>query len=78
MKNLLNELILHQKTRLFSLAKEIIPQITIEDLLQPCDFPQLENHPYFRYEEGILAGLLTVQSALLSQERQNDFSNQIS
>lgn len=78
MKNLLNELILHQKTRLFSLAKEIVPQITTDDLLQPCDFLQLENHPYFRYEEGVLAGLLTVQSALLSRERQNDFSNQIS
>lgn len=78
MKNLLNELILHQKNRLFALAKEIIPRITTDDLLQPCDFPQLENHAYFRYEEGVLAGLLTVQSALLSRERQNDFSNQIS
>lgn len=78
MKNLLDELILHQKSRLFTLAKEIIPYITTDDLLQPCDFPELENHAYFRYEEGLLAGLLTVQSAFLSLERQNDFSNQIS
>lgn len=78
MKNLLNELIFQQKSRLFILAKEIIPSITNDDLLQPCDFPELENHPYFRYEEGVLAGLLTVQSAFLAQNRQNDFSNQIS
>lgn len=78
MKNLLNELIHHQKTRVFALAKEIIPHLTTDDLLQPCDFPQLENHGHFRYEEGVLAGLLTVQSALFARERQNDFSNEIS
>ncbi|MGL4348420.1 MAG: hypothetical protein ACRCSV_03055 [Chlamydiales bacterium] len=78
MKNLLDELILHQKARLFALAREIVPYITTDDLLQPCDFPELENHAYFRYEEGLLAGLLTVQSAFLSRNRQDDFSNQIS
>jgi hypothetical protein len=29
--------------------------------MQPNDFPELENHPFFRYEEGVLEGL---QSAL--------------
>lgn len=78
MKNLLNDLILQQRFRLLLLAREINPSITPEDLLQPCDFPELENHPYFRYEEGVLAGLLTVQSAFLAQNRQKDFMNEIS
>ena len=69
MKNLLDELISHQKSRLLACAKEIIPYITTDDLLQPCDFPELENHAYFRYEEGILAGLLTVQSAFFAKDR---------
>lgn len=73
MKNLLNDLILQQRSRLLLLAREIIPSITPEDLLQPCDFSELENHPYFRYEEGVLAGLLTVQSAFLAQNRQKGF-----
>jgi hypothetical protein len=45
-------------------ANQIIPHITDEDLLQPNDFPELENHPHFRYEEGVLAGILTVRMAL--------------
>jgi hypothetical protein len=32
--------------------------------MQPFDFPELENHPEFRYEEGVLAGLLTAYAAL--------------
>lgn len=53
-----------QKKKLYNIAQEIIPQITEEDLLQPNDFPELENNPYFRYEEGVLEGLYTIGAAL--------------
>lgn len=64
---LFDELIAGQKEKLMSCAQAIIPHITEDDLLQPNDFPVLENHPYFRYEEGVLEGLYTARMALLSQ-----------
>lgn len=63
----LEDLIAQQQTNLFKLAQEIIPNITADDLLQPFDFPELESNPYFRYEEGVLAGMLcalTVQKSI--------------
>ena len=64
---LFEELVQGQKKRMLALAKEIIPSIVEEDLLQPFDFPLLENHPDFRYEEGVLEGLLTARMAILSE-----------
>lgn len=57
------EMVAAQNQKLMSCAQEIIPNITSDDLLQPNDFPELENHPYFRYEEGVLEGLLTARMA---------------
>ena len=64
----MHELIQHQKKTLFSLAIRIVPTVTEEDLLQPNDFPLLENHPEFRYEEGVLHGFLAAQTALSLDE----------
>ncbi len=63
---LCDELVALQQKKLLALAKKIVPSITEEDLLQPFDFPLLENHPGFRYEEGVVEGLLTARMALLS------------
>lgn len=60
---LLEELENYQRDVLLKLGRRIISHLTVEDLLQPNDFPELENHPHFRYEEGILAGIQTVQAA---------------
>jgi hypothetical protein len=67
MIELLNELIEGQQKKLLSTAKRILPRITEDDLLQPNDFPELELHPYFRYEEGILDGLRVARTALLAE-----------
>jgi len=53
-----------QKKKLFASGRRIIPHLTQEDLLQPNDFPELEFHPHFRYEEGILDGMQVVRAAL--------------
>ncbi len=53
-----------QHLRLLQCGQRLIPHLTDEDLLQPNDFPLLENHPYFRYEEGVLAGIQTLQMAI--------------
>jgi hypothetical protein len=59
-----DELIQMQQKQLLKMARRIIPTATPDDLLQPNDFPALENHPDFRYEEGVLHGLQAAQMAL--------------
>lgn len=67
MISLLDELIEQQKKTLLATAQRIVPGVIEDDLLQPNDFPELEMHPYFRYEEGVLAGLLEAKMALLAK-----------
>ncbi|PIS02710.1 MAG: hypothetical protein COT85_01380 [Chlamydiae bacterium CG10_big_fil_rev_8_21_14_0_10_42_34] len=67
MTYLLDELIDGQKGKVLATAKRILPDITDEDLLQPNDFPELEFHPHFRYEEGILDGLRVAKAALQAE-----------
>jgi hypothetical protein len=54
---------MHQKA-LLRLGRRIVPTLTPEDMLQPNDYPELDTHPEFRYEEGMLAGVKTAQMAL--------------
>lgn len=63
---LIDEMIAQQQQVLLNCARRIVPEVTDDDLLQPNDFPELENHPHFRYEEGLLAGMLSVRTALLA------------
>lgn len=62
-ENLLNELVEFHQAQLLKTGRRIIPRLTPEDTLQPNDYPELEFNPHFRYEEGILAGIQTVQMA---------------
>jgi len=64
--DLIEELIQGQKEKLLKTARRILPHVTDDDLLQPNDFPELEMHPHFRYEEGILDGLQVAKTALLA------------
>lgn len=61
---LINEIIALQKKKMLRLGQSIVPQLTQDDMLQPNDFLPLETNPEFRYEEGRLAGVQTVQMAL--------------
>ncbi|MFQ5729401.1 MAG: hypothetical protein ACE5GN_03475 [Waddliaceae bacterium] len=63
-EDLLDEIIEEQKKKLLEVGRQIVPTLTPEDVLQPNDYPELENHPIFRYEEGILAGTQSAQMAL--------------
>lgn len=64
--HLLDELIGQQRERLLRVAQRIVPHVILDDLFQPNDFPLLESHPEFRYEEGVVEGLLTARAALLA------------
>lgn len=63
LEELFDELIKHQEEKLLKLARSIVPNATSDDILQPNDYPELENHPFFRYEEGLLKGLYTAKMA---------------
>ena len=67
-----DELAEGQRERLARFAREYIPNITADDLLQPNDFPVLENHPYFRYEEGVLEGILSARMAYLAWMKEKE------
>lgn len=62
-----DELITLQRKKVYSCALRILPHLTEDDILQPNDFPQLEMNPHFRYEEGVLEGLLTARMAYLAR-----------
>jgi hypothetical protein len=68
-ERLLNELVEGQKKALLTLGRRIVPTLTMEDMLQPNDYPNLEHHPEFRYEEGVLAGLQAAQMAMRVEAR---------
>lgn len=61
---ILEEIAGMQRKNLLALGRRIVPTLTPEDMLQPNDYPELDNHPEFRYEEGVLAGVQSVQTAL--------------
>jgi hypothetical protein len=74
LEKLFNELVIAQEKKVFDAARRIIPNITADDLLQPNDFPQLDNHPHFRYEEGVLEGFRTAHVAYLAWLRDSEIS----
>lgn len=69
---LIDQLIEQQQKELLKCARRIVPSATSDDVLQPNDFPELENNPYFRYEEGVLAGILTVQMAIKAEMKSKE------
>jgi len=71
MEQILKQMVEAQKKKLFDIAKRLVPKITPEDLLQPQDYPELDSHPEFRYEEGVLAGLESTLSAFYANHREH-------
>ncbi len=65
MHEIIDELIEHQQKVMLTLARQIVSHVTLDDLMQPNDFPALENNPFFRYEEGVLHGLQIVKARIL-------------
>lgn len=68
-EELIESLIEDHRKKIFKHARDIVPKITPDDILQVNDFPILEENPFFRYEEGILEGLLTVKMAFLAWKK---------
>jgi len=58
-----------QRAKVIRLAREAVPHISTEDVLNPHDYPELKAHPTFEYEDGLLAGLLSAQMAFRAEVR---------
>ena len=69
LEELLERTIEQQRAKVLKLAREAVPNIGPEDVLNPFDFPELKAHPTFEYEDGILAGLISAQIAIRAELR---------
>lgn len=65
-KKVIDEILEEQQEKVLKCGRQFVPNLTSEDVLQPVDYPELENNPHFRYEEGVLEGIHTLRSALLA------------
>ena len=61
---LYDKMIAQQRAKVLRLAREVVPNITPEELRNPHDFPKLKEHPTFEFEDGLLSGLISAQVAL--------------
>ena len=66
---LLEQMIAQQRAKVLRLAREAVPNIGPDDVLNPHDFPQLKAHPTFEFEDGLLSGLVAAQVALRAEYR---------
>ncbi len=57
-----------QIRKVFELARRLKPGLTMEDMRNPHDFPELEDLDW-HYEDGILTGIQSVLSAMRAQRR---------
>ena len=61
---LYDKMIAQQRAKVLRLAREVVPNISPEELRNPHDFPKLKEHPTFEFEDGLLSGLISAQVAL--------------
>lgn len=66
---LLVKMIEQQREKVLRLARQAVPHISSEDVMNPNDYPELKAHPTFDYEDGILAGLISAQVAIRTELR---------
>jgi hypothetical protein len=58
-----------QRSKVVELARRLRPDLTLDDLKNPHDFPELDD-PDWHYADGILTGIQSVASALMAKRRE--------
>jgi hypothetical protein len=58
----------HQRTKVLELARRLRPGLTLEDIANPHDFPELGDADW-QYEDGTLAGIQSVLAAVRAEAR---------
>ena len=62
-----------QRTKVIDLARRLKPGLTLEDVRNPHDFPELAD-PDWHYEDGVLTGIESVRLALRARYREGEAS----
>jgi hypothetical protein len=57
-----------QRTKVLDLARRLRPGLTLEDIANPHDFPELGDADW-QYEDGLLAGIQSVLAAVRAAAR---------
>jgi hypothetical protein len=57
-----------QRKKVFELARRLKPGLTLEDIRNPHDFPELDDNDW-HYEDGVLTGIQSVLSAIRAKHR---------
>jgi ADP-ribose pyrophosphatase len=69
MERLVMDLEALQRRKVLDLARRLRPGVTLEDVANPHDFPELGD-PDWQYEDGILAGIQGVLAAVRAQRQE--------
>ena len=67
-ETLVSEIEALQVGKVLDLARRLRPGLTLEDVRNPHDFPELGD-PDWQYEDGVLAGIQTVMAAVRARLR---------
>jgi hypothetical protein len=57
-----------QSGKVIALARRLKPGLTLEDIRNPHDFPELGD-PDWHYEDGVLTGIQSIRTALRARGR---------
>lgn len=57
-----------QRGKVLALARRLRPGLTLEDIANPHDFPELGDGDW-QYEDGVLAGIQSVLAAVRAESR---------
>lgn len=57
-----------QRAKVLALARRLRPGLTLEDIANPHDFPELGDGDW-QYEDGMLAGIQSVLAAVRAEAR---------
>lgn len=66
---LVGELEALQRGKVIELARRLRPGLTLEDVRNPHDFPELGDADW-QYEDGVLAGIQSVLAAVRARRRE--------
>ena len=60
-----------QRHKVMDLARRLRPGLTLEDIANPHDFPELAD-PDWQYADGMLAGVQSVLAAVRARARESE------
>lgn len=68
-ERLCDEMIEQQQRKVLKLGRELRPNVTGDDILDPTSIPELVSNPRWTYEEGLMHGLVQAKVALMREGR---------